>query len=57
MTLAQLVAFLILTFITVVLACCFALGRMHRWLKDKGEGFGNGATKPGAEMHRKGPWG
>lgn len=25
-----------------VIACCFALGRMHAWLKGQGEVFGDG---------------
>ena len=61
MTLQGIVLFIggaIALFIIVVLACCFALGRMHRWLRDRGEAFGNGA-----KMHqfdhsvKKGPWG
>lgn len=45
-------------FAIVVLACCFALGRMHRWLKDRGEAFGNGAkVHHNIPEAKKGPWG
>lgn len=35
------IVMILVLFCVNVLACCFALGRMHVWLKDKAEVFGD----------------